>query len=122
MVVMIYPLRSVISGLCRKTPSATHAERQPKRISLNLNIALLHDVETVPNLDFPRQGRAISYDGKNTSIGARVSRNVIVSRRKIRDPPRSGTNGIDVSEISGPWSRSGVEFFHVAEGPSHPEQ
>jgi len=54
--VIIFPARRIVFGI--RGENKQHVERQPQRVALNLNIALLHDVEEA-NLNFSREVLAV---------------------------------------------------------------
>ena len=85
-----------------------HVKRQPNGISLNLNVAFLHDVEK-SDLNFSGQIRQF-IDGKNPAIGAWKQAVMTVISLLSSCPPRAALIGL-ISPIKSAIVTSGVASF-----------
>ena len=93
-------------------------QRQPHRIALNLNVALLHDVEQA-DLDFAGQiGQFI--DRENAAIGARQQS--VVDRQLVRNilAGAGGFDRIDIADHVGDGDVGRRQFFDVSIFASKP--
>jgi hypothetical protein len=95
-----------------------HIERQAQRIALNLNVALLHDVEQ-PDLNFPGEVRQF-VDGKNAAIRSRQE--PIVNGEFVGKiaASASGADRINVANDIGHGYVGSGELLHVAKVTWHP--
>ena len=93
-----------------------NVERQADGISLNLNIAFLHDVEQA-DLNFSREVRQF-VDGENAMIGARQQSVVhgVLAAEFVSAACR--LDGIDIADQVGDRDIGRGQFFHVALVPA----
>ena len=89
-----------------------HVERQADGISLNLNIAFLHDVEQA-HLNFSREVRQF-VDGENAAIGARQQPVVHGEFAAEFVSAACRLDGIDIADQVGNRDIGRRQFFHVA--------
>src|SRR5215469_8904606 len=88
-----FPARSVVFGICGKDDK--HVEREAERVALNLDVALLHDVEQT-DLNFSSKvGKFV--DGEDAAIGA--GQEAVVNGEFVGEVAGAagGANGVDVA-------------------------
>ncbi len=105
-----FAARRVVFGIGREDQQ--HVERQPDRVTLNLHVAFLHDVEQ-SDLNLPGQiGQFV--DGEDTAIGA--GQQAVMDRQFVREQ-MSSTRGLDRVNIADDVRDSHVrrrQFFNVS--------
>ena len=105
-----FAARGVVLGI-----GAEHdrdVERQADRVSLNLHVAFLHDVEQA-DLNLAREvGQFV--DGEDSAIGARQQAVVHGEFAGEFVPSARGFDGIDVADQVGDRHVGRGQFFHVA--------
>ena len=106
----------VVFGICGEHEQ--DIERQAQRVALNLNVALLHDVEQT-YLDFSGEIRKF-IDREDAAI--RAGKQSVVNGQLVRKiaPTASGTNRIDIADNVGHGYVRSRKLFDVAAFTGHP--
>ena len=105
-----FAARRVVLGICREHKQ--DVERHPDRVTLNLHIPFLHDIEQ-PHLNFARQIRQL-VDRKDAAIGA--GKQSVVNRQlvgKIAAAARR-LNRVHIANHVGDGDVRGSQLFDVA--------
>ena len=111
-----FAARGVVLGICGEDEQ--DVERKAQRVALNLNVALLHDVEQA-DLDFAREvGKFV--DGEDAAIRAR--KQAVMDGQFVGKiaAAASGADGIDVADDIGHGDVRSGELFDVALIARHP--